>query len=56
VNGEIKKKGGVVFINLKNYSINVSNRITELLKKTPLNNSSISFDVVYMASEYQMEH
>jgi hypothetical protein len=54
LSGETKKKGGVVLINLKPYPPNTSHRITEAIKKTPLVNSTISLEFLYVASEYAL--
>ena len=49
--GETRKRGGVASINLRSYAVNASHRCVLPLKKTPLTDSSLSVDFVYMVAE-----
>ena len=49
--GETKRKGGTVSINLKAYAINASHRVIFPIKKTPLTDSTLAIDFMYMLSE-----
>lgn len=48
VAGEARKRGGVACINLRAFAINASHRVILPLRKTPLADSSLSVDFVYM--------
>jgi hypothetical protein len=46
--GETRKRGGVASINLRAFALNASHRVVLPLRKTPLTDSSLSVDFVYM--------
>jgi hypothetical protein len=48
VKGHLKKHGGVVAINLSHYAMNASHRIAAVIQKTPLPNSTLELDFVFM--------
>jgi hypothetical protein len=50
LNGETRKRGGVVPVNLKAFTINATHRAEEPIRKTPLANCWVAFEVVYMQS------
>lgn len=49
--GETRKRGGTVPVNLRAYAMNASHRVTFPIRKTPLADSTLSVDFVYMLSE-----
>jgi hypothetical protein len=51
VAGETRKRGGVASINLRPYALNASHRCVLPLKRTPLTDSSLCVDFVYMLAE-----
>lgn len=51
VKGHLKKHGGVVSINLSHYPMNTSHQITAIIQKTPLANSTVELDFVYMLAK-----
>ena len=53
--GTLKKQGGEVAINLRNFPINASNRITTIIQKSPLHNSTLELDFVFMKSDRSLE-
>lgn len=54
LSGETRKKGGVVPINLKSFTINATHRSELSIRKTPLTNSTITLELVYMQSEHRL--
>jgi hypothetical protein len=48
--GETRKRGGTVPVNLRAYALNASHRVTFAIKKTPLADSTLCVDFVYMMS------
>jgi hypothetical protein len=55
VSGQTRKRGGVVPVNLKAFTINASHKAVEPIRKTPLTQSSLAIELVYMRSEYRLE-
>lgn len=55
LSGETRKKGGVVPINLKSFAINDNHHNELPIRKTPLTNSTLTLEIVYMQSEYRLE-
>ena len=49
--GALRKLGGIVTIVLQNYPINSSHRIVQTLEKSPLANSTIELDFMYMNTQ-----
>ena len=47
----MRKKGGSIELNLCNYTLNASHRLTSIIQNTPLNNSTLLIDFAYMHSD-----
>ena len=50
VKGPLKKQGGEVNVDLRNFPINASNRISASIEKSPLQNAILELDFVFMKS------
>ena len=54
--GDLKKRGGVVHLNLLNYAINTSHRIQAPIEDSPLHHSKLLIDFVYMQAGEGVPH
>jgi len=53
VMGSVKKQGGMISVELQNFPMGASNRVTSVIQKTPLTNSTMDIDFVYMYSDLE---
>lgn len=53
--GAVKKKGGVVEVNLDNFEINASHRVKAPIQQIPIQNCALYLDFVYMISSKMFE-
>ena len=53
--GAVKKQGGVVPVALRDFPMGASNRVTAVIQKTPLPNSTMDIDFVFMYSELEFK-
>lgn len=53
--GTLRKRGGVVEVNLNNYEINASHRIRAPILQIPIQNCALYLDFVYMLSHKNYE-
>jgi hypothetical protein len=53
VMGPVKKQGGMISVELQEFPMGASNRVTANIQKTPLPNSTMDIDFVYMYSDLE---